>query len=128
MVRRDKLAHNKCEGTNAPLPFLGINHLECLSRVGQEWELIVGKGYDDAPLGQLQRHTRVLRTTASELAQKPCTWQPILCEYRLSIFMRAITLLEQGDQIKLGPVSLHAGTTNSPLSWISLRADLFLWL
>jgi hypothetical protein len=56
MVPRDKLANSKVKGTKTPLPYFGINHLEFLSRVDQEWELIVGKVYDDAPLGQLQRY------------------------------------------------------------------------
>ena len=42
---RDKLANNKVEGTNAPLPYLGITHAEFLSR-----DAIVGKRYDNAPL------------------------------------------------------------------------------
>ena len=126
MVRRDKRANNKGEGNNAPLPYLGINNSEFLSRVDQEWELIVGKGYDDAPLGQLQCHKRVLRNSESELAQKPCTWQPILCEDRLNIFMRAIALLEQGDQIKLGQLEGKYDELAAVID--KLRADLFLWL
>ena len=50
MVRRDKLANNKGEGTNAPLPYLGINQSEFLSRVDQEWELIVGKRLRRRPI------------------------------------------------------------------------------
>ena len=51
-----------------------------------------------SPLEQLQRYKQTMKRVAHELANKGDTWQPTLSEDRLSLFMRAISLFERGQE------------------------------